>query len=339
MAKATDTVPQFQQILTEIKSGKFSPVYLLQGDETFFVDEVTSVLENTVVPPESRSFNQTVVYGKEVSSNELIGICRRYPMMSDYQLVVVKDAQDLKEVENLVPYLENPLTSTVLVLVYRSGKLDMRSKFAKSASKYTTTNFSKLRDYQIKDWLPKFAKMKGKVLDQDATQRLLDLIGADLSVIHNELEKIFASVKDEFIKIAHVDEQVGFNREYNVFELQSALAYRNFNKSIQIAHQMGQKMERGEMMRVFPVLFAYFNRILLLHNSKSSNKTDLAKEIGVNPYFMDEYFAAKGNYTMIDLEKVMNILKYLDLRLKGINRGNATDGDLLVETVVNILKK
>jgi len=339
MAKTAETVQQFQQILSEIKTGKFSPVYLLQGEETFFVDEVTAVLENSVVAPESRSFNQTVVYGKEVSSNELIGICRRYPMMSDYQLVVVKDAQDLKESENLVPYLENPLTSTVLVLVYRSGKIDMRSKFAKSASKYASVNFQKLRDYQIKDWLPKFAKMKGKVLDHDATQRLLDLIGADLTVIHNELEKIFASVKDEFIKVAHVDEQVGFNREYNVFELQTALAFRNFNKSIQIAHQMGQKMERGEMMRVFPVLFAYFNRILILHNSKSSNKADLAKEIGVNPYFMDEYFSAKSNYSMVDLEKVMNVLKYLDLRLKGINRGNASDGDLLVETVVNILKK
>ncbi len=338
MAKKTSTIQLFSSIDNDISSGRFSPVYFFVGDETYFTDYLTTKLEKSVVPEESRSFNQTILYGKETNGNDLVAISKRYPMMSDYQLVVVKDAQDLKDADALVSYLENPQPSTVLVMAYRNAKIDKRGKLGKVASKFTYAEFAPLRDYQMKDWLPVFAEKQGRRIDIDGINRLIDLIGANLSKIHNELDKIFATVKDEFIRERHIDEHVGFNREYNVFELQKALGEKNFNKSIQIAHQMSANMEKGEMMRTLPVLHKFFANLMLLHGMAGSAKQEIAAQLGVNPYFVDDYVRAKNNYSLLDLENVMNRLKYLDLRLKGINRGSATDGDLLIDTVLGILK-
>lgn len=177
MAKKAATIESFVRIEEEISSGNFSPVYFFLGDETYFTDYLTTKIENSVVPEEARSFNQTILYGKETNGNDLVSIAKRYPMMSDYQLVVVKDAQDLKDADALVSYLENPLKSTVLVMAYRKSKLDKRSKIAKLASKYTFAEFIQLRDYQMKDWLPVFAEKHGRRIDSDGTQRLIDLIG------------------------------------------------------------------------------------------------------------------------------------------------------------------
>lgn len=339
MAKKASATELFLQYEKEIRTGKFAPIYVLYGEETYFIDKVTQILEQNVVPEESKSFNQHIHYGKELSCNDLIAMCKRYPMMSDFQLIVVKDAQDIKDMEALTSYFENPLTSTVLVLAMRKGKLDMRSRLAKAASKHKITEFAPLRDYQMRDWLPVFAESKGKRIDIDAINRLIDLIGADLTKIHNELDKIFATVSDDFIRVKHIDEHVGFNREYNIFELQTALGTRNFNRAIQIAHQMSATMEKGEMMRNVVVLQKYFSNVLLLHGMNAADKFEIAKVLGVNPYFVDEYMKAKSLFNMLDLENVMNQLTYLDLRLKGINRGAASDGDLLIETVVKVLKR
>lgn len=339
MAKKASATELFLQYEKEIRTGKFAPVYVLYGEETYFIDKVTQLLEQNVVPEESKSFNQHIHYGKEISCNDLIAMCKRYPMMSDFQLIVVKDAQDIKDMEALTSYFEKPLTSTVLVLAMRKGKLDMRSRLAKAANKHKITEFAPLRDYQMRDWLPVFAESKGKRIDIDAINRLIDLIGADLTKLHNELDKIFATVSDDFIRVKHIDEHVGFNREYNIFELQTALGARNFNRAIQIAHQMSATMEKGEMMRNVAVLQKYFSNVLLLHGMNGADKFEIAKVLGVNPYFVDEYMKAKSLFNMLDLENVMNQLTYLDLRLKGINRGAASDGDLLIETVVKILNR
>ena len=339
MAKKASATELFLQYEKEIRTGNFAPIYVLYGEETYFIDKVTQLLEQNVVPEESKSFNQHIHYGKEISCNDLIAMCKRYPMMSDFQLIVVKDAQDIKDMEALTSYFEKPLNSTVLVLAMRKGKLDMRSRLAKAAGKHKITEFAPLRDYQMRDWLPVFAESKGKRIDIDAINRLIDLIGADLTKLHNELDKIFATVSEDFIRVKHIDEHVGFNREYNIFELQTALGARNFNRAIQIAHQMSATMEKGEMMRNVAVLQKYFSNVLLLHGMNAADKFELAKVLGVNPYFVDEYMKAKSLFNMLDLENVMNQLTYLDLRLKGINRGAASDGDLLIETVVKILNR
>lgn len=339
MAKSSDTISSYLTLMTEIKSRKFSPIYLLHGEETYFIDSLTDLLENTVLPEAERSFNQTVVYGKELKMPDLVSMAKRYPMMSDYQLIVVKDAQDLKEWDMLLNYVENPLKSTIIVFAFRNAKMDLRTKVGKTLASFREFNSEKLKEYQIANWLPKFAQSKGRSIDVEAIERIKDLLGSDLPLIHNELEKIFVTVKEEFIRASHVEEHVGFNREYNVFELQTALGYRNFNKSVQIAHQMSLRAEKGELMRMVPVIFGFFTKVIIAHTSKAASKNDLAAELGVRPFFVDDYLAAKSNYSLGELDWVISQLKYLDLRLKGVNRGAATDGELLIEAVVNILRK
>ena len=339
MAKTADTISAYWALRSEIESRKFAPIYLLHGDETYFIDAISDLIESKVLSDAEKSFNQSIVYGKDVKMPELMSMARRYPMMSDFQLILVKDAQDLKEWDMFLSYAENPLKSTILVFAFRNAKMDLRTKTGKLIAKYCEFNSSKLRDYQIKNWLPKYAESKGRSLDVEAINLMLDLLGADLPLIHNELDKIFITVKEAYIRASHVEEHVGFNREYNVFELQTALGNRNFNKSVQIAHQMSIRAEKGEFMRMVPVLFGFFTKIIAMHNSKAKSPSELATVIGVSSFFMDDYLRAQSNYSMSDLEWAVSQIKYLDLRLKGVHRGAATDGELLIEAVVNILKK
>ena len=338
MAKQSGTIDQFLSLSKRFASKDWAPLILLQGEETWFVDALTAQIEEGVLTEAERSFNQTILYGKETKVNDLAGIVRRYPMMSSYQLVVLKEAQQMDNLEQLLPYLEAPLPSTILVMAFKNAKMDSRTKAYKAISKGIVYTADKLRDYQVKGWIPQFCHLKGRSIDNAAVDMMVDLLGADLTLIHNELEKMFITVKDEFIRQHHVEEQVGFNREYNVFELQTALGMKDFNRSIQIAHQMGVRAERGEIHRVVPVLFGFFNKVMSAHYFAGKSDQEMASELGVNPYFVKDYRLAARNYTMNDLEKALGQIKYLDLRLKGVHRGSAGDGDLLVETVLGILK-
>jgi len=338
MAKQSGTIDQFLSLSKRFAAKDWVPLILLQGEETWFVDALTSIIEDGVLTEAEKSFNQTILYGKDTKPNELVSIVRRYPMMSNYQLVVVREAQQMESLDILLPYFETPLPSTILVLAFKDSKMDSRTKIYKAIAKGVVYTADKLRDYQIKGWIPQFCHLKGRSIDNAAVDMLVDLLGADLTLIHNELEKMFITVKDEFIRQHHIEQQVGFNREYNVFELQSALGMKDFNRSIQIAHQMGVRAERGEIHRMVPVLFGFFNKVMSAHYLAGKTDQEMATELGVNPYFVKDYRLAALNYNMNDLEKALGQIKYLDLRLKGVHRGSAEDGDLLVETVLGILK-
>jgi len=338
MAKQSGTIDQFLSLSKRFAAKDWVPLILLQGEETWFVDALTSIIEDGVLTEAEKSFNQTILYGKDTKPNELVSIVRRYPMMSNYQLVVVREAQQMESLDILLPYFETPLPSTILVLAFKDSKMDSRTKIYKAIAKGVVYTADKLRDYQIKGWIPQFCHLKGRSIDNAAVDMLVDLLGADLTLIHNELEKMFITVKDEFIRQHHIEQQVGFNREYNVFELQSALGMKDFNRSIQIAHQMGVRAERGEIHRMVPVLFGFFNKVMSAHYLAGKTDQEMATELGVNPYFVKNYRLAALNYNMNDLEKALGQIKYLDLRLKGVHRGSAEDGDLLVETVLGILK-
>jgi DNA polymerase-3 subunit delta len=339
MAKSQVDLPeQFHQFSLAIKSGDFKPLYLLQGEETWFVEELTQQLENSILPEAERSFNQMVLYGRDVKPFDLMGMARRYPMMSKYQVIILKEAQDMKEWDVMLPYLESPSPSTILVIAWKGGKMDSRTKAYKAIAKHAVFTADKLRDYQLKKWIPEYCKRKGKSIDQQAADLLVDLLGTDLPAIINELDKIIITLKDDFIRNHHVETQVGFNREYNVFELQNALGLRDFNRSIQIAHQMAARSEKGDIMRITPVLFNFFSKILQLYYLKGKSDDEMAKILGVNFYFFKDYKVAASRYKPAEVERAIGYLKYMDLRLKGVNRGAAEDGDLLVETVLQILK-
>ncbi|MCC7297759.1 MAG: DNA polymerase III subunit delta [Bacteroidia bacterium] len=338
MAKAADTIDNYLKLQEKIRGGNLSPIYLLHGTEPFFIDSLSDLIQNTALPEAERSFNQSVIYGKELKINDLMGMARRYPMMSKYQVIILKEAQDLKEWDKFEAYANQPLDSTILVINFRNAKFDMRLKTGKALSKYEVFLSEPLRDYQLKLWIPQFVKNRGRTIDAPAVERLIDLLGTELGVIHNEIEKLLLTVKEDFIKVAHVDTNVGMNRTYNVFELQNALGYKNFNKAIQIAHHMAANIERGELLMMTPVLFKFFSKVLQVHSAGTGSEYELASALGVNAFFVKDYTAAARNYRPVDLERVINHIKLLDLRLKGIHRGSAEDGDLLIETIVNILK-
>jgi DNA polymerase III subunit delta len=338
MAKSADTVENFLGLKERIANQSFSPVYLLHGTEPYFIDSIAETLENSILPEAERSFNQSVLYGRDLKVNDLISMARRYPMMSKYQVLIVKEAQDMKEWDKFEAYAAQPLESTIVVICYRNAKFDMRLKTGKALSKYEVFLSEPLRDYQLKQWIPNYIKSQGRTIDPVAVDRLIDLLGLELSTIHNEIAKLLISVKEQFIKVAHVDENVGMNRTYNVFELQNALGYKNFNKAIQIAHHMSERVERGDMLAMIPVIFRFFSKVLLVHGAAGKSENEMAGILGVNSFFVKDYVAAARNYRMVDLERVFNHLKLLDLRLKGVHRGAAQDGELLVEAVVNILK-
>lgn len=337
MASAA-TIDDFLKLESELKAGQFKPVYLLQGEESWFVDKLTSLFEELVVPEAERSFNQTICYGRELGAKDLQSIVRRYPMMGNRQLVVVKEAKNFDDWENMLGYFETPLESTILVIAFKGAKMDSRTKVYKALSKYRVYTAEKLRDYQVKPWIPRYCEMKGKTIDPTAATLLFDFLGADLTSIHNEIDKMSITVKEPMLRKHHIEENVGFNREYNVFELQNALGTKDFNKSVQIAHQMGRASDKGELLRSVPTLHGFFSKIVLTYYNQSKTDQELAGLLGVSPFFVKDYRLALRNYSMSNLENALGQIKYLDLRLKGVNRGTASDRDLFVETVVNILK-
>lgn len=336
--KSADTISEFNNLKRRIGSGEYAPVYLLHGSEPYFIDVISDLLEDVVLPEAERSFNLSVLYGKETKMQDLISMARRFPMMAKYQVIIVKEAQDLKEWDKLESYVTKPLESTVLVFCYRKSKFDMRLKVGKAMGKYEVFLSEPLKDYQLKTWIPDYFKSKERTIDPTAVERLIDLVGTELSVLHNEIDKLLITVKEQFIKMSHVDEHVGMNRTYNVFELQNALGHRNFNKAIQIAHHMSVRVERGELLAMTAVIYKFFSKVLQVHGMSSSNEYEIASALGVNSFFVRDYLQAARNYKVRDLENVFNQLKLLDLRVKGVHRGSAEDGELLVETVVKILK-
>jgi DNA polymerase-3 subunit delta len=337
------TVPVFQsyeKILAEIKKRVFHPVYLLQGKEPFFIDQITEALESTVLAEHEKSFNQSIFYGKETNVMNLLMAARRYPMGAEHQLIIVKEAQHLQELDKLEPYLEAPQPSTILVFCIKSEKkIDKRTRLAKLFAKYCSFESDQLKDYQMKRWLDNWTRSQGKTLDALAAELVTEYLGTDLSLVVNELNKLFIHVKDPYITAKHIQEHIGLSKEYNVFELQKALGMRNFNKSIQIAHHLSSDMSgRNHSSMLIGALVQYFNKILITHGHRNKEKEELAKILEVNSFFVAEYQAAAAKYSPADLEKVLGYLKYFDLRFKGINKGGASDNQLFIELIVNILK-
>ncbi|MEZ4804593.1 MAG: DNA polymerase III subunit delta [Bacteroidia bacterium] len=317
---ANQTNLKFEQILADIDKRKFTPLYLLEGDESYFIDEISKELENKVLKPEEKSFNQTIAYGKDITALEIKMACKRYPMMSEYQLIIIKEAQNLEEIEQLEDYLENPMNTTILVLCYKGKKVDKRKKVGKLFSKYTHFTADRLRDYEITPWIERFVKGKGRNIDVKAIQMIADFLGSDLGKIANEIEKMLVNVKKDvaIIGISHVEENIGISKEYNVFELQKALGHKNFNKAIQITHYFASnpKIYNSNYSKFILILFPKYT-----HHNLKGNRKRISQAIGVHEFFVD-YKVAANNFHPNSIEQIFANLKYYDLRSKGVDDTN-----------------
>jgi DNA polymerase-3 subunit delta len=335
-------------IIKDIKARKFKPVYLLHGDEPYYIDQIIHYMEDHILNEMEKGFNQTVLYGKDTNMATILNAAKRYPMMSDYQLIIVKEAQDLKwsketegsskEAEFIQAYFEKPLASTILVLGYKYGNFDKRKKLYKSITKSGIVFQSDpVRDYKLAQWIEDLVREKGAKIAPQAAALMAEYLGADLSKIANELEKLMLNVsKETMIDTDHIQKNIGISKEYNVFELQKALAARNVLKSNQIINYFADNPKANPMVMVMANLNSYFSKILKYHYLP--NKNDAAKELGVNPYFVKDYEMAARNYSLTKTFDIISLLREYDLKSKGVDStGNVTDGELLKELLFKVI--
>lgn len=337
---ANNTSIKYDQIIGDINKRRFTPIYLLEGEETYYIDEITKELEEKVLKPEEKSFNQTIAYGKDITPLEIKMASRRYPMMSEYQLIIIKEAQNISDIEQLEDYVENPMATTILVLCYKGKKVDKRKKVGKLFSKYTHFTSERLRDYEITSWIEKYLKSKGRNIDPKAVQLIADYLGNDLGKIANEIDKMLINVKNDvqIIGITHIEQNIGISKDFNVFELNKALGQKNFNKSIQIANYFAMNSKQHPIIPIIAALFSYFSKVYTYNTIKSKPRKEIAITLGVNEFFLDDYKTASANYNQQMIEQIFANLKYYDLRSKGVNDIGTDDGQLIIEMVVKILR-
>ncbi len=333
------------EILSQLKQGVFAPVYFLQGEEPFFIDQVSDFIEKHALSEQDKTFNQSILYGKEVRLQDVLQVARKYPMMAERQLVLVKEAQEISDLKSsasedgaikwLVQYLENPLASTILVFAYKNKTLDGRSKLYKVfAEKSVLLNSKKLYDNQLPDFVIGYTKSMGHAIDPQASQMICAAIGSNMSRLTNEIDKLIINLKSgEKISTQHITQYVGISREYNVFELQKSLASKNNLESMKIALSMASDVKNNNGIMVVSMLFSFFLKVLQLKKSGATNEMEAAKLLGVNPYFAKDYISASRLYSLSQLIVAIHALRQADLRFKGLD-GNALETDDIYKELI-----
>ncbi len=337
---ANDTIIKYEQIIGDINRKIFQPIYTLEGEEPFFIDKITETIEQNVLEKGQDSMNKVVYYGKDTELRKVISECRTMPFGSQYKLVIIKEAQNIGSFEELSKYFDNPVPTTVLVICYKGKKFDKRQALSKKLSKYALFTSDKLRDYETVKWLDKFIRNKGKTIDSRALDLIIEYLGSDLQKINNEIEKMLVNVPKEVSMISphHIENNIGISKEYNIFEYQKALGLKDFNKSIQIANYFAQNPKNNSIFPILTNLYSFFSKVLYFHSLKSKPRKEIATALGINEFFLDDYRIASEKYFPMHIEQVFGMLKYYDLKAKGVNDIGTEEGQLIIEMTVKILK-
>lgn len=331
---------EVKQIVGAIDQGNISPIYLLTGEEPYYIDRIAEYIEKNVLSEEERGFNQMVLYGKDVSVDDIVSNAKRYPMMAERQVVIVKEAQHLsRTIENLNAYAEHPQPTTVLVLCYKYNKFDKRKKVYKSIKKNGVCFESKkLYENQVSDWIRRVLQGKGYQISHKAAILLTEFLGTDLSKINNELEKLQLILpKEKEITPMDIEEHIGISKDYNNFELKKAIGERNVLKATRILNYFANNPKDNPFVVTVTLLNTFFTQLLKYHGMNDHNPKNVAKVLGVNPYFVKEYQVAARNYPMRKVSQIVSSLRELDLKGKGVGASNVPQGDLLKELLVKLL--
>ncbi len=328
-----------QQIISDLKKKNYKPIYFLMGDEPYFIDEIADYVSENVLAEHERDFNQTILYGKEADPMRIMSEAKRYPMMAERQVVIVKEAQNINDIDKLALYVENPQPTTVLVICYKYKTLDKRKAFAKQIDKHAVLfDSKKLYDNQIPDWIAGYLRERGYQIQVKALVMLVEFLGNDLSKITNELSKLMIIVpKEKEITADDIERNIGISKEYNIFELQKALGAKNILKANQIVHYFGANAKENPLVMVVSSLYSYYSKILVMHYAEDKSAAGLASALKVNPFFVKDYQQAARNYSINKLRDIFSYLRETDMRSKGVDNVSATDGELLKELVFKIL--
>lgn len=332
-----------QSILNDIKQRKFKPLYLLHGEESYYIDLISDRIENTVLEESQKGFDQTILYGKEIDFPTLVGAAKRYPMLSEYQVIIVKEAQGLKwkgDDEFLSKYIDQPTPTTILVFAFKHGKFDKRTKLYKAIEKKGVVFESeKLYDNKVAPWISEELQRSGQKIHPHAAALMADYLGTDLSKIANEVQKLVLNVpQDREISVQDIEQNIGISKDFNVFELNSALGRREVLKAVQIVDYFASNPKSNPFVVVIGSLAGYFTKLLKYHYLPDKSSAIVAKELGVHPFFTKEYDFAARNFSRRKLFDVLSVLREYDLKSKGLNAGpNTSDGDLMREMIFKIL--
>jgi len=328
------------QLITDIKGGKIAPIYFLMGEEAYYIDVISDYIESYVLQEEEKGFNQMVLYGKEVSIQDIVSNSKRYPMMAERQVIIVKEAQNLtKTIEQLVEYAKNPQPTTVLVFNYKYKTLDKRKALYKVLSKTAVVFESKkIYEEKIPIWIQSFLNSKQISITPKAALMLTEFLGNDLSKIANELNKleIVMGAKKE-ITPELIEENIGISKDFNNFELQKALGNLDHKKAYQIVHYFAQNSKQHPFVLTISILYMYFTKLMTLHTVRDRNPSTVAKALGVSPYFVNDYIAVSRNFPMKRISGVLETLRIYDTKSKGVG-ANLSPKDLYNELIYNILK-
>ena len=323
-----------------LKAGNFSPIYILMGDEPYFLDKITDYIADNVLQPEERDFNQSVVFGSDVTAAQVVDLAREFPMMATHRVVIVKEAQSLKNADLLVKYLATPVPPTILVLCYKGGKVD-RSVLAKAKTSGIVFESKKKRDYELPDFIMGYLKLRGVTIDNKSASMIAEHIGADLSRLTSELEKVMISLpaNDRRITPDVVEQQIGVSKDFNVFELKNAIVTKNIFKANQIIKYFDNNPKAGSLYSFVPLLFNYFQNLMIAHYApEKNNENALANYLELkSSWAAKEYITGMRNYSATKVLNIIHMIKVTDAKSKGIGNVSTSTGDLAKELLFFIL--
>ncbi len=330
---------EYKDILSDLKKKIYKPVYFLMGDEPYFIDKIADFIEHNVLDESEREFNQSVLYGRDVNVQQVISEAKRYPMMSDKQVVIIKEAQNIRLIEELESYVQQPLESTILVLCYKYKTLDKRKTFPKTIAKTGVLFESKkLYDNKVPDWISGYLKEKKYNAAPKAIQLLAEYLGADLGKIANELDKLMINLPPGTeINPDHIQQNIGISKDYNSFELNDAVGKRDILKANRIINYFGENPKDHPMVLTVGTLYNYFVKVLIYNMLQDKSRENAARALGVSPFFLQDYITAANNYPATRVKYAIGLLREYDLKSKGFDNGTTEEKELLKEMIYRIM--
>ncbi|HCT30937.1 MAG TPA: DNA polymerase III subunit delta [Bacteroidales bacterium] len=346
MAKKRTSVEAYAEIISDLKKKIYKPVYFLTGDESYYIDMIADYIAENVLEESEKAFNQSILFGKDLDVPAIINAARRFPMMSNYQVIIVKEAQNIKKIEELEIYLKAPLKTTILVICQKLKQGDSKGKSDKSRKLMALVEkigilfeSKKLYDSQIPAWITQYLAEKGISIAPVPANLLNEFLGNDLSKISNELEKLIITLPldNKKITVEHIERNIGLSKDFNRFELTKSLGERDILKVNRIADYFAKNPSSNPMVLTLTAIYQYYVKIFRYHFLKDKSASNIASELGVNPYFIDEYKNAARIYNPRKCVEVFSMLREYDMRAKGLNNDSTEDGELLRELVFKIM--
>ena len=329
-----------EEIISNIRNKIYHPIYLFMGDEPYYIDNLSDFIQASVLDESEKAFNEHIVYGKDTNAKQIDNLARRFPMMANHQLVIVKEAQEIKGIDELLYYCQGPLKSTILVINYKYKSLRKNSKLYKAIQKVGVVYESKKKyESEIPSWIISQVRKRKAQIEPEAAQLLTENLGTDLSKISNEIEKLVLSLPADKSLITNkvIEQNIGISKDFNNFELQKALGKKDSFKVNQIVRYFADNQKSNPFTLTLIVLFSYFQKILLFHYTPDKQARNIAATLKINPYFVKEYRLAARNYSAGKVVQIISLLRVYDLKSKGVDASSIPPGELLRELVFKIL--